>query len=81
MTSQTKSQLPQVWEKQATIRTGQLALLYVGVGDVCVYTAHCKTGWGNMSVVGCVIWDTGASEIMMKPECQRRLSRYKQGLA
>lgn len=62
------------------MRTGQLAVSYVGAGDVCVYTAHCKKGWGSMSVVGCVIWDTSASEIMMKPECQRRLSRYKQGL-
>lgn len=35
----------------------------------------------NSSDVGCDEWDTSASEIMMKPECQRQFSCYKQGFA
>lgn len=50
----------------------------MGVGDVV--SLHCTLleRAGSISDVDRVIWDTSASEIMMKPECQRRLSHYKQ---
>lgn len=42
-----------------------------GWGLLCIYNARYKIGWRTSQIVGCAAWDTSASEIMMKPECQR----------
>lgn len=73
-----KSTVPRVQGKKRTIKKGQLVLRCMGVGNVV--SLHCTLfdSTGSCSDVDCFIWDASASEIMMKPECQRRLSCYKQ---
>lgn len=48
-----------------------------GGGGCCVPAERIE----KISHVGCDVWDTSASELMMKPECQRQFSGYNQGLA